>query len=298
MPYPWILRTCNLTRQQLPILMGILNVTPDSFSDGGQFCTIDQAVARGKAMEAEGANILDIGGESTRPGANRVSEEEEQAPIAFSGPITQRNANTIAINLTDNQASALDITQSTNSFLKFVTTDFAERIVIGQKLTPADNSGLEIAINDNLASALNIHESGQVYLKLISSNSAEKVVVGKTLDVSEQNIINVGDIALDSISADNNTIAINLTDNQASALDITESTNSYLKFITTEGSEKVVVGKDLQLSGNLTVNGTTTTVNSTTVTIDDPIFTLGGDTPPLTDDNKDRGIEFKWYNGT
>jgi len=208
------------------------------------------------------------------------------------------DANTIAINLTDNQASALDITQSTNSFLKFVTTDFAERIVIGQKLTPADNSGLEIAINDNLASALNIHESGQVYLKLISSNSAEKVVVGKTLDVSEQNIINVGDIALDSISADNNTIAINLTDNQASALDITESTNSYLKFITTDGSEKVVVGKDLQLAGNLTVNGTTTTVNSTTVTIDDPIFTLGGDTPPLTDDNKDRGIEFKWHNGT
>ena len=208
------------------------------------------------------------------------------------------DANTITINLTDNQATALDITQSTNSFLKFVTTDFAERIVIGQKLTPADNSGLEIAINDNQASALNIHESGQVYLKLISSNSAEKVVVGKTLDVSEQNIINVGDIALDSISADNNTIAINLTDNQASALDITESTNSYLKFITTNGSEKVVVGKDLQLAGNLTVNGTTTTVNSTTVTIDDPIFTLGGDAPPLTDDNKDRGIEFRWHNGT
>jgi len=77
MPYPWILRTCNLTRQQLPILMGILNVTPDSFSDGGQFCTIDQAVARGKAMEAEGANILDIGGESTRPGAEPVGMDEE-----------------------------------------------------------------------------------------------------------------------------------------------------------------------------------------------------------------------------
>ena len=52
------------------------------------------------------------------------------------------------------------------------------------------------------------------------------------------------------------------------------------------------------VTGNLTVNGTTTTVNSTTVTLDDPIFTLGGDTAPGSDDNKDRGIEFRWHNGT
>jgi hypothetical protein len=55
---------------------------------------------------------------------------------------------------------------------------------------------------------------------------------------------------------------------------------------------------NLIVVGNLTVNGTTTTVNSTTVTIDDPIFTLGGDTAPASDDNKDRGIEFRYHNGT
>lgn len=49
---------------------------------------------------------------------------------------------------------------------------------------------------------------------------------------------------------------------------------------------------------NVTINGTTTTVNSTTVTIDDPIFTVGGDTAPTSDDNKDRGIEFRWHNGS
>lgn len=54
----------------------------------------------------------------------------------------------------------------------------------------------------------------------------------------------------------------------------------------------------LSVSGDLTVNGTTTTVNSTTVTIDDPVFTLGGDAAPSTDDNKDRGIEFRWHNGS
>jgi len=53
----------------------------------------------------------------------------------------------------------------------------------------------------------------------------------------------------------------------------------------------------LTLNGNLIVNGTTTTINSTTTTLDDPIFTLGGDTAPSSDDNKDRGIEFRYYSG-
>lgn len=57
--------------------MGILNVTPDSFADGGKHNTFESAVARGLEMIAEGVDIIDIGGESTRPGADRVSEEEE-----------------------------------------------------------------------------------------------------------------------------------------------------------------------------------------------------------------------------
>tara|TARA_Y100000593_G_scaffold44397_1_gene84739 strand:- start:6508 stop:9495 length:2988 start_codon:yes stop_codon:yes gene_type:complete len=55
---------------------------------------------------------------------------------------------------------------------------------------------------------------------------------------------------------------------------------------------------NLYVSGNLVINGTTTTVNSTTVTVDDPIFTLGGDTAPGSDDNKDRGIEFRYHDGS
>lgn len=54
----------------------------------------------------------------------------------------------------------------------------------------------------------------------------------------------------------------------------------------------------LIVTGNLTVNGTTTTVNSTVTTVDDPVFTIGGDTAPTSDDAKDRGIEFRWHNGT
>ncbi|HXQ71515.1 MAG TPA: dihydropteroate synthase [Pyrinomonadaceae bacterium] len=59
------------------LIMGILNVTPDSFSDGGQFLSADQALVRAEEMIAEGADIIDIGGESTRPGGEPVSVEEE-----------------------------------------------------------------------------------------------------------------------------------------------------------------------------------------------------------------------------
>lgn len=59
------------------LVMGVVNVTPDSFSDGGQWFSADAAVAHGKELLAQGADILDIGGESTRPGAPRVSEDEE-----------------------------------------------------------------------------------------------------------------------------------------------------------------------------------------------------------------------------
>ena len=60
-----------------PKIMGILNVTPDSFSDGGEFNNLDSAVSQGKKMIDEGADIIDIGGESTRPGSKRISSQEQ-----------------------------------------------------------------------------------------------------------------------------------------------------------------------------------------------------------------------------
>src|SRR5204863_3879649 len=59
------------------MIMGVLNVTPDSFSDGGEFFSTGKAVEQGKRMTSEGAQIIDIGGESTRPGAEAVSVDEE-----------------------------------------------------------------------------------------------------------------------------------------------------------------------------------------------------------------------------
>lgn len=66
---------------RMPIIMGILNVTPDSFSDGGEHAAFDAAIVHAEGMVEEGARIIDVGGESTRPGADPVSVEEELARV-------------------------------------------------------------------------------------------------------------------------------------------------------------------------------------------------------------------------
>jgi len=75
---PWRLRTRDLALGERTRVMGVLNVTPDSFSDGGQFLARDRAVAHALLMFDEGADMVDVGGESTRPGSDaRVPEDEE-----------------------------------------------------------------------------------------------------------------------------------------------------------------------------------------------------------------------------
>ncbi len=71
----------DLSPEQRPLIMGILNVTPDSFSDGGRFNQTPVAIERVRRMIEEGADIIDIGGESTRPGAPAVSQEDELARV-------------------------------------------------------------------------------------------------------------------------------------------------------------------------------------------------------------------------
>ncbi len=73
----WRLRTKTLSFGTIPRLMGIVNVTPDSFSDGGAFFDPKAAIAQGLRLAAEGADLLDVGGESTRPGSQSVDADEE-----------------------------------------------------------------------------------------------------------------------------------------------------------------------------------------------------------------------------
>ena len=143
------------------------------------------------------------------------------------------------------------------------------------------------------------------------------IVLGST-NFADGNITNVGDISLDSISPDGTDINVAVSDNSATAFTIKQGSDNYLVVDTGNSGESVAIGTgvsgtaisighstsettvndNLTVTGDLTVNGTTTTVNSTTVTVDDPIITLGGDTAPGSDDNKDRGVEFRYHTGS
>ena len=85
----WTLRTKSLSFDALPVIMGIVNVTPDSFSDGGKFYDSQAAIDHALQLVADGAGILDIGGESTRPYSNPVTPRDELARVI---PVIERLA--------------------------------------------------------------------------------------------------------------------------------------------------------------------------------------------------------------
>jgi len=158
--------------------------------------------------------------------------------------------------------------------------------------------------------------AAQTYSAGIVSTAAANTL-GAT-SFNDAAITNVSDIALDSISADGTDINIAVDDNSATALTIKQGSDAYLIIDTANSSESVSIGTgisgtaitlghgtsevtvadNLTVAGDMTVNGTTTTVNSTTLTVDDPIITLGGDSAPGSDDNKDRGVEFRYHDGS
>jgi dihydropteroate synthase len=92
--YIWKLPRTTISLGERTAVMGILNVTPDSFSDGGKYFDRDNAIARGKELEQEGADIIDIGGESSRPGSEAVPEDEELRRVI---PVIEAVARTIKV---------------------------------------------------------------------------------------------------------------------------------------------------------------------------------------------------------
>lgn len=90
----WSIRQRDLTIGRMPLIMGILNVTPDSFSDGGSYDTVEKAVTQGLRLVDDGADLLDIGGESTRPYSEPVAEVEELRRVV---PVIERLAAKVAV---------------------------------------------------------------------------------------------------------------------------------------------------------------------------------------------------------
>src|SRR4051812_28039888 len=100
----WKLRTRTVEFPRRPLLMGIVNVTPDSFSDGGQFFDAAAAVDHGLQLVADGADLLDVGGESTRPYSAAVPPDEELRRIR---PVIERLADQITIPISIDTSKAV-----------------------------------------------------------------------------------------------------------------------------------------------------------------------------------------------
>jgi dihydropteroate synthase len=107
----WQIKDRSLPIGERTLIMGVLNVTPDSFSDGGEFFSPEKAVEHAEQMIAEGADIIDVGGESTRPGGEPITPEEERARVVpVIAALAKRSATPISIDTTKSEVAraALD----------------------------------------------------------------------------------------------------------------------------------------------------------------------------------------------
>lgn len=161
-------------------IMGILNVTPDSFSDGGKYHGVDAALKRAEQMKSEGAAILDIGGESTRPGYTPVSEEEEMERIL---PVVEA------------VKKRLDIPVSVDTY-KGVVAEAA--ILAGADLIndiwglKADAKMAEIVAKHKVACCLMHNRSNPTYKELVQEilmDLNESVAIAERAGISKEKII-------------------------------------------------------------------------------------------------------------
>ena len=133
----WRLRSTQLQFSKLPLLMGIINVTPDSFSDGGTYLDPDRAVEQGFDLQKQGAAILDVGGESTRPYATSIDESEELRRVI---PVIERLAREarIPVSIDTSKPAVADAAMSAGAQIINDVTGFRdpEMIEVARKHRP------------------------------------------------------------------------------------------------------------------------------------------------------------------
>jgi len=175
--------------------------------------------------------------------------------------------------------------ESASNTLTLPSTGGDARLVSTSSTATLTNKTLTDPVITNITgSTITLDSAGDITLDAGGANIVFKDDGTSILDIAN----NSTDVELTVSTADKNFL-IKGTDGSSAitALDIDMAL-----------AGKATFNGDVVVGGGLTVNGTTTTVNSTTVTVDDPIFTLGGDSAPGSDDNKDRGIEFRYHNGS
>ena len=284
-----------------------LNITGDSGTDGVSLLTETLNFQGGVALTTTVTddNVkIDLDNTTVTPGSYGSASQISTFTVDQQGRLTAAGSVAAAFNI-DADVGTLD-SVPLNSTLTFtgdtgITTTVADNSITidldDTAVTPGsygsatsiptftvDQQGrLTAAGSETVATVLNITgDSGTDGVSLLTETLNFEGGTGVTTTVTDDNVkIDIGQDVSTTANVTFNDVNV---DGTLTSDDIT-STN-------------ISVAGNATITGNLTVNGTTTTVNSSTVTVDDIILTLGGDTAPATDDNLDRGIEFRWHNGT
>jgi hypothetical protein len=212
------------------------------------------------------------------------------------------DANVISLDATDSSNFSMTANSSSTKTLTIDASNAgtgAGNIAVGSSST--DNLTLLSATKTTLTGTGEVEINSDT---LVDINSAGTITVDATTSITETTalkVINSDTVTIRGSEGSGDTSAVGITgsldvDNiklDGNTISTTDGSNTLYLDPAPSGSTGLVV-----IEGNLQVNGTQTTINSTTVTIDDPIFVLGGDSTPASDDNLDRGIEFQWHNGT
>jgi dihydropteroate synthase len=177
-----------MTSWQRPIIMGVLNVTPDSFSDGGQFVDHAAALAQAKLMIAGGAQIIDIGGESTRPGAKRVSVEEEKRRVLGVLQSLKESSEILVSVDTMNSETASAAMEAGADFINDVSGGLADpkmfatvakgkaKYILGHWRGHSDNMD-KLAQYENVAREVVAELSEQVAMAVAAGISRDRIIV-------------------------------------------------------------------------------------------------------------------------
>jgi hypothetical protein len=231
-------------------------------------------VANGQIVANESANQSKI---SLRPLNAGVPYEALRLASQYSIANTNTSSYIQGINSSGNVVAGMQITSSQS------TSSFSPVVVIGPRIL------VSASYASDLSSQMTSDTSSSVHLAIQRTNSSSAAFV-----------------LYDQVSGSSNMLEIRDSANTPK-ISVGTSSNSYMLYAVSASLETASVGAanisnlttgPLTVTGDLTVNGTTTTINSTTLTVDDPIIVLGGDTAPISDDNKDRGVAFRYYSGT
>ena len=255
------------------------NAAGDSITITNSIVDTNTTYSISAESDASGAKLRLTGSNSTT---------DDVVFVAGSGiTVTQTDTSTITIGTSGTSgltAAYTSITDGTNTATASGSDTIKFRAGTGVTATVTSNDATH---GDNVLISVQDGSTSQKGLvQLTDSTSSTSTSLAATANLANTKLPLSGGTMTGALTVDNSTASSNTV---TGAVVVTGGVGI---------GGALNVGGNLVISGNFTVNGTTTTVNSTTTTLDDPIITLGGDTAPVSDDNKDRGVEFRWYNAT